>query len=90
MEPRSVPVKKAARKTVGELRPEYERSDFGALLRGKYASRIVAESNGDASEPEVSAGMEAWHQVYEGLSDEEIAEVESMALNRSGFSGEKR
>jgi len=83
-------VRKAERKTVRELRPEYERSDFGALLRGKYASRIVAEGNGDAPEPEVSADLEAWHQVYEGLSDEEIAEVESMALNRSGFSGEKR
>lgn len=47
------------------------------------------ENKADALEPAVSAGLEAWHQVYEGLSDEEIAEVEAMALNRSRFSREK-
>lgn len=30
-------------------------------------------------------GLEAWHQVYSGLSDQEIFEVESLALDRSRF-----
>ena len=28
-----------------ELRPEYQRSDFGKLVRGKYASRLSEETN---------------------------------------------
>lgn len=31
------------------------------------------------------AKLAAWHEVYEGLSDEEIAEVEAIALRRNGF-----
>lgn len=49
-----------------------------------------AENNADTPESAVSAGLEAWHQVYEGFSDEEIAEVEAIALNRSRFSREQR
>ena len=29
--------------------------------------------------------LKAWHKVYEGLSDQEIAEIESIALDRSHF-----
>jgi len=29
--------------------------------------------------------LEAWHQVYEGLSEEEIVEIESIALRRNHF-----
>jgi len=29
--------------------------------------------------------LAAWHQVYAGLSDEDIAEVETIALDRSRF-----
>ena len=36
-----------------------------------------------------SSALEAWHQVYEGLSDDEVAEIESMALDRSRFSLDK-
>jgi hypothetical protein len=32
--------------------------------------------------------MSAWHKVYEELSDEEIAEIEAMTLDRSRFSRE--
>lgn len=28
-----------------ELRPEYKRSDFGTLVRGKYVERLAKESN---------------------------------------------
>jgi predicted DNA-binding antitoxin AbrB/MazE fold protein len=37
----------------------------------------VAESPEDA--------LQAWQQVYAGLSDEEIAEIEAIALDRSNF-----
>ncbi|HEX7184618.1 MAG TPA: hypothetical protein VF756_22530 [Thermoanaerobaculia bacterium] len=47
-------MKKANPKTVDELRPEYERSDFGVLVRGKYAARIAAASNIVVLEPEVA------------------------------------
>lgn len=29
--------------------------------------------------------LEAWHQVYEGYTDEEIAQIEAIALDRSRF-----
>ncbi len=29
----------------GDLRPEYQRSDFGTLVRGKYAGRLKESSN---------------------------------------------
>ena len=29
--------------------------------------------------------LELWHQVYEGLSDQDIVEIESIALDRSHF-----
>ncbi len=30
---------------IDELRPEYQRSDFGKLERGKYASQLLEEIN---------------------------------------------
>jgi len=35
-------MKKVSRKPTDELRPEYRRTDFGALVRGKYAQRAAA------------------------------------------------
>lgn len=35
---------------------------------------------------EASSELDAWHEVYEGLSEEDIAAVEAMALDRSRFS----
>jgi len=37
-----------------ELRSEYKRSDFGTLLRGKYAKRLQASSNVVVIDPEVA------------------------------------
>lgn len=34
-----------------EMRPEYQRSDFGTLVQGKYADRVTPESNVVVSEP---------------------------------------
>ena len=47
-------MKKIKPKADDELRPEYKRSDFGALVRGKYATRIAEESNVVVLEPEVA------------------------------------
>lgn len=47
-------MKKAKSKTDDELRPEYKRSDFGTLVRGKYAAKIAEESNVVVLEPEVA------------------------------------
>ena len=39
---------------MAELRSEYKRSDFGELIRGKYADRVAAETNIVVLEPEVA------------------------------------
>lgn len=38
-------MKKAMRVAEDALRPGYKRSDFGALVRGKYVARLQASSN---------------------------------------------
>jgi hypothetical protein len=41
-------------KKSGDLRPEYKRSDFGTLTRGKYARRLQESSNVVVVDPEVA------------------------------------
>jgi hypothetical protein len=38
----------------GKLRPEYKRSDFKGLVRGKYVERLQASSNVVVLDPEVA------------------------------------
>lgn len=47
-------MKKAGRKAPDELRPEYRRSDFGTLVRGKYAQKVSQASNVVVLEPRVA------------------------------------
>lgn len=47
-------MKKASRKQTDELRPEYKRSDFGTLVRGKYARRAAEATNVVVLEPQVA------------------------------------
>jgi hypothetical protein len=47
-------MKKARRKPPGELRPEYKRSDFGPLLRGKYARRVAEATNVVVLDPQIA------------------------------------
>lgn len=47
-------MKKAKRKATDEMRPEYKRSDFGDLVRGKYAARVSASTNVVLLDPEVA------------------------------------
>jgi predicted DNA-binding antitoxin AbrB/MazE fold protein len=39
----------------------------------------------ELGEMQAADDLAAWHRVYAGLSDEDIAEVEEIALDRSGF-----
>jgi hypothetical protein len=38
-------MKKASRIATEDLRPGYKRSDFGTLVRGKYAQRVIEATN---------------------------------------------
>jgi hypothetical protein len=45
---------KKPKKPVDELRPEYKRSDFPALVRGKYVERLQRNTNVVVLDPEVA------------------------------------
>lgn len=47
--------------------------------------RVVIELRPSSSEKVASNRLQAWQEVYEGLSDEDVAEVEQIALDRSRF-----
>ena len=47
-------MKKARRRAGDELRSEYKRSDFGALVRGKYAERLREKLNVVVLDPRVA------------------------------------
>lgn len=46
---------KKVRRKPDELRPEYKRSDFKKLERGRYAGRVRASSNIVVLDPEIAA-----------------------------------
>ncbi len=60
-------MKKAKRRARDELRAEYTRSDFGELIRGKYASRIAASCNVVVLEPQVARVFSNERAVNEAL-----------------------
>jgi hypothetical protein len=47
-------MRKAKTADADELRSEYKRSDFGALVRGKYTEQLRASSNVVVIAPEVA------------------------------------
>ncbi len=47
-------MKKAKTEDGDELRPEYQRSDLGRLVRGKYAQRLGEASNVVVLDPQVA------------------------------------
>jgi Uncharacterized protein conserved in archaea len=51
------------------------------LKDGQRVSLVVETDNMDFTNPELAA----WQTVYEGLSDEDVEEIESIALGRSSF-----
>jgi len=60
-------MKKSSRKPADELRPEYKRSDFGVLVRGKYAARVSEASNVVVLESQVARAFPNDHAVNEAL-----------------------
>ena len=67
----------------------YVRREVEAGLRDSEAGRTVSvEEVREKFGLDPHPALAAWHKVYEGLSDEEIAEIEAMALDRSRFSRE--
>jgi hypothetical protein len=48
-------MKKAKKVANGELRPAYRRSDFPALVRGKYITRLRGSSNVVVLAPELAS-----------------------------------
>ena len=47
-------MKKIKSEMTDELRPEYKRSDLGEIVRGKYANKIIEESNVVLLEPDIA------------------------------------
>ncbi len=65
-------MKRGNRKAGDELRPEYKRSDFGKLVRGKYAARAATETNVVVLEPELAEAFpnaKAVNEALRGLLD---------------------
>ena len=60
-------MKKASRKPIDELRPEYKRSDFPTLVRGKYAQRVTEATNVVVLEPQVARAFPNDYAVNEAL-----------------------
>ena len=84
-------MKKAKRKTTGELRSEYKRSDFGTLVRGKYAARVAAETNIVVLEPELAEAFpndRAVNEALRGLLD--VAATTARLTRRSTGHAKKR
>jgi hypothetical protein len=74
-----------------ELRAEYKRSDFGPLVRGKYASRAVQETNIIVLEPDIAEAFPndtAVNKALRGLLD--LAKTSSRTTKSSGGPDRKR
>lgn len=66
-----------------ELRPEYNRSDFAKLERGKYYTQVKASSNVVVLDPEVAAVFPNAESVNKALhSLVEVVEAASSAAGR--------
>lgn len=67
-----------------ELRPEYKRSDFGEIERGRYTNRIKAETNVVLLDPDVAEAFpndEAVNKALRYLL--EVAKTSSSLTQRS-------
>jgi hypothetical protein len=84
-------MKKAKSTMVAELRSEYKRSDFGELVRGKYAERVATETNIVVLEAEVAKAFpndEAVNKALRSLMDS--AAVTARLTSRSTGRAKKR
>lgn len=62
-------MKKAGHKKTDELRPEYKRSDFGELVRGKYYKRYIESSNVVVLDPDVARRFRNAGEVNKALRE---------------------
>lgn len=77
-------MKKASPTAEDELRQEYMRSDFGTMVRGKYAGKLATASNVVVLDPEVSKAFPNDQAVNDALrSLIEIAKVTARPARRS-------
>ena len=60
-------MKKAKASPGDDLRPEYKRSDFGKLVRGKYTERLKKGSNVVILDPRVARAFPTSEAVNEAL-----------------------
>lgn len=75
---------KKTKLTSDELRPEYKRSDFKKLVRGKYYERVKASSNVVVLDSEVAAVFPNSAAVNKALhSLVEVAQKASRLTRRS-------
>jgi hypothetical protein len=84
-------MKRASRKAVDELRSEYKRSDFGTLVRGKYAARLAKQTNVVVLDPEVAEAFpndEAVNKALKGLI--EVAGATAHVSHRSAARAKKQ
>ena len=65
-----------------ELRSEYRRADFGALVRGKYVERLQTRSNVVVIDPEVAGLFPNAAAVNAALRS--LAEIAKRAGSRRG------
>ena len=75
-------MKKAKSEQNDRLRPEYKRSDFGELVRGKYANRIRKSTNVIVLDPQVAKVFPNDEAVNNALR-ELMGETDSGAKSRS-------
>jgi hypothetical protein len=77
-------MKKGKSDMADELRSEYTRSDFGEIVRGKYAHRIKNETNVVLLEPDIAEAFpndEAVNKALRYLL--EVAEASTRLTGRS-------
>ena len=60
-------MKKGSRRATDDLRAEYKRSDFGTLVRGKYAQRVREATNVVVLEPKVARAFPSDRAVNKAL-----------------------
>jgi len=77
-------MKKARNSNSGEIRAEYQRSDFKKLERGKFYQRVVAGSNVVVLDPKVAKAFPNSAVVNQTLNDLlELAKKSSRPKSRA-------
>lgn len=84
-------MKKAKTTRAEDLRPEYKRSDFGKMVRGKYARRFKKATNIVMLEPEIAKAYPNEKAVNEALrSLLVLVKTSTRVTERVGGRGKRR